>query len=211
MSLNDVTAERFKDEIVKGDVVVRWLTGHDGEGDLYFRHPFTQTGDTAEKKSEIDQFLLDRGYNIVPHTVDSQDYIFNVLYRDSVERADNVLRDRICSSYVDFVIRATGFAERTGEKLFGRAIPQIIIHHANDINAGCLDALLAELVEEGYSFISLDSAMEDPAYRTPDTLVTRAGPSWLWRWTRSMGKEVSFKDDPEPPAWVLSSFRQLAQ
>jgi len=53
--------------------------------------------------------------------------------------------------------------------------------------------------------------MQDPAYRTADTLVTRAGPSWLWRWSRSLGMEVSFAEDPEPPQWVMESFSELSR
>jgi len=136
VSLNNVTTKEFKDEIVRGDVVLRRLIADHGNAPLYFRHPFTHTGDTEARKSEIDRFLLERGYTIVPHTIDSQDYIFNVLYQDSVKRKDTVLSNRICDTYVDFVIEATSFAERMGEVIFNRAIPQTIILHANDLNAG---------------------------------------------------------------------------
>jgi hypothetical protein len=44
--------------------------------------------------------------------------------------------------------------------------------------------------------------MRDDAYQTRDTFVTRAGPTWLWRWMKSKGMNVSFKDDPELPSWV---------
>jgi hypothetical protein len=44
--------------------------------------------------------------------------------------------------------------------------------------------------------------MTDDAYRTPDTFVTRWGTTWLWRWMKSKGMSVNFKDDPDPPAWV---------
>ena len=210
VSLNSVTVEQFKDEIVRGDVAIRQLMAGRGGDKLYFRHPYTHTGDTAAKKSEIDRFLLERGYTIVPYTIDSQDYIFNVLYRDSIERADAALSNRICDTYVDFVIKATSFAERMGEVIFKRPIPQTIILHAKDVNAGCLDALLESFVEDEYGFIPLDKAMEDPAYQTPDTFVTRAGSSWLWRWSRSLEMEVSFVEDPEPPQWVLDTSRGLS-
>ena len=45
-----------------------------------------------------------------------------------------------------------------------------------------LDEMLRRYRERGYRFISLDQAMADPAYATPDTLVTDFGPTWLWRW-----------------------------
>lgn len=47
---------------------------------LYFRHPETHTGDTNAKKQAIEEFLAARGYVIAPHTIDSEDFIFNVAY-----------------------------------------------------------------------------------------------------------------------------------
>src|SRR5262245_61941385 len=36
----------------------------------------------------------------------------------------------------------------------------------------------------------------------------RIGPTWLWRWMRSLGLNLSFKDDPEPPRWVIDLYNQ---
>ena len=43
--------------------------------------------------------------------------------------------------------------------------------------------------------------MADDAYRTHD-VVTKAGPTWLWRWMNSKGMNLNFRDEPDPPAWV---------
>lgn len=208
VSLNDVSVELFKEEIVRGDIVIRRLMEARDSYQLYFRHPQTHTGNTEEKKTEIQRFLAERGYQVAPHTVDSEDYIFNAAYLDSEHRGDEVLSKRICAAYVEFVGRATDFAEEISSHMFGRTIPQTIILHANDINADCLDDLLHSLEERRYEFISLDTAVADPAYETPDTLVTQSGPSWLWRWTRSMNLDVSFREDPEPPDWIVEAYRR---
>ena len=82
-------------------------------------------------------------------------------------------------------------------------------NNRNDINADCLDEMLKRFAARGYRFVSLDKAMGDPAYQTKDNIVTNYGPTWLWRWMKSKGMDVSFNDDPEPPGWVtdLSSQR----
>ena len=59
--------------------------------------------------------------------------------------------------------------------------------------------MLTEFEARGYRFVTLDEAMSDNAYHARDTLVTRSGPTWLWRWMKSKGMSISFKDDPEPP------------
>ena len=103
---------------------------------------------------------------------------------------------------MDFTFAATAFAEQVAPKIFGREIPQTLLIHSNDITADCLDKLLAGFERRGYRFITLDEAMRDAVYQTPDTLVTRAGPTWLWRWMKSKGMSVNFNDDPELPSWV---------
>lgn len=52
--------------------------------------------------------------------------------------------------------------------------------------------------------------MNDPAYQTKDNDVSKFGPSWLVRWARSLGMNVSFEGDPEPPQWVLDLYQQAS-
>jgi hypothetical protein len=50
--------------------------------------------------------------------------------------------------------------------------------------------------------------MKDPAYQTKDTYVGKGGPTWLWRWMKSKGMNLSFAADPEPPPWVIDLYNQ---
>jgi hypothetical protein len=52
--------------------------------------------------------------------------------------------------------------------------------------------------------------MRDKAYATPDAFVGRHGPSWLYRWSRTLAPTSSFRDDPDVPAWVTAAY-QAAQ
>ena len=121
---------------------------------------------------------------------------------------DKALAKRLRAAYLDFTFAATEFAERFSPQIFGREIPQTLLIHANDLNADCLDEMLRRLAARGYRFVSLDEAMADAAYQTKDTYVTKAGPSWLWRWMKSKGMNISFKGDPDPPKWVMDLYRQ---
>lgn len=207
---NAIDVQEFEAEILKGEVVTRRLMKPREPYPLYFRPPKTHTGDTREKKEALEAFLAARGYRMAPHTIDSEDYVFNAGYV-KVEDHDPADAARWRSSYVDFVMRATEFAERVSREMFGRDIPQTILLHANDVNADALDELLTRLERRGYRFVSLEAAMADPAYRIRDTFVTRFGPTWLWRWVKSEGMQISFNDDPEPPAWVVDRFKAIEQ
>jgi peptidoglycan/xylan/chitin deacetylase (PgdA/CDA1 family) len=201
---NSVTIEQFQNEILKGEIETRRLARPGAP--LFFRHPMTHTGNTKEKKEAIERFLAARGYLIAPHTIENSDFIFNAVYVRARTSKDVALAGRLRDAYLDYTIAATGFAETVSPKIFGREIAQTLLLHANDINADNLDALLKRLQTRGYRFITLEEAMADPAYRTKDTLVSDYGPTWLWRWTKSLGLNVSFAADPDVPSWVMELY-----
>ena len=206
LDLNTVTIDQFQDDIVRGDVVSRRLMRSRTPYQLYFRHPYTHTGDDPAKKQAVAEFLAARGYRIAPHTVDNQDFVFNRPYVQALRSGDEPMAERLRRAYVDFTVEAIGFAERISPHVFGRVVPQTMLLHANDITADTLEELLRIFEGRGYRFVSLDDAMTDDAYATQDTLVTRFGPTWLWRWTKSKSLNVSFKGDPEPPSWVTELY-----
>jgi peptidoglycan-N-acetylglucosamine deacetylase len=210
---NTLTIQQFQDEIIKGEVVTRRLMQSRQPYQLYFRHPYTHTGDTQAKKEAIENFLAARGYKVTPHTIDSMDYIFNTCYVRALRNKDAAMAKRLREAYLNFTIAATEFAERFSPEIFGREITQTLLLHANDINADCLDEMLRRLAARGYRFVTLDEAMGGSAYQTKDTYVGKYGPTWLWRWMESKGMnikgmKVSGKDDPEPPEWVMDLLRQ---
>jgi peptidoglycan/xylan/chitin deacetylase (PgdA/CDA1 family) len=203
---NALTVEQFRDEIDKGEVVTRKLMESRKPYQLYFRHPMTRTGDTKEKKEAIEKFLAGRGYRVAPHTIENSDFVFNVPYARARRDKDEAMAERLREAYLEYTVAATEFAERVAPQIFGRDIPQTLLIHTNDITADCLDEMLKRFEARGYRFITLDEAMADSAYQTKDTDVSKYGPTWLWRWMKSMGMNVSFKDDPEPPKWVMDLY-----
>jgi len=205
---NQLTIAEFEDEIVKGDRVTMQLMQSRRPYQFYFRHPMNHTGDTPEKKEAIEKFLAARGYKITPHTIENSDFIFNVPYADALHRKDPASAKRLRDAYLDFSIAATGFAETISPQIFAREVPQVLLIHANDINAGALDELLTRFESRGYRFVTLDEVMNDAAYQTKDTWVGKTGPTWLFRWARSQGLKISFAADPDPPSWVMDLYNQ---
>jgi len=210
---NTLTVEEFQQEIIKGEVVTRRLMQSHQPYQLYFRHPGTHTGDTQAKKEAIEVFLAARGYKVTPHTIDSEDFVFNVGYLRALRNKDEATARRLREAYLNFAVAATEFAERFSSEIFGDEITQTLLVHANDINADCLDEMLKRFTARGYRFVTLDEAMRDSAYQVKDKYVSKFGPTWLWRWMKSKGMDtrgmkVSGKDDPEPPEWVMDLYRK---
>ena len=202
---NRLTVEQFEEEITKGEVVTRQLMRSRQPYQLYFRHPMTHTGDTKEKKEAIEKFLEARGYKVTPHTIENSDFIFNVPYAEALQN-DKALARRLYDEYVAYTITATEFAEKISPEIFGREIPQLLIVHTNAITADCLDEILKKFEARGYTFVTLDAVMADPAYQTKDTYVTKFGPTWLFRWMKSKGMNVDFEGDRDPPKWVMDLY-----
>jgi peptidoglycan/xylan/chitin deacetylase (PgdA/CDA1 family) len=205
---NTQTIDAFKEDIIKGEPTIKRLMAARVSPPLFFRHPMTHTGDTKEKKDAIDAFLAARGYRIAPHTIENSDFIFNVVYVRAMAAGDGALAGRVRDAYLDLTMAATAFAEKTSQTIFKRDIPQTLLLHANVITADSLETLLSRFEGRGYRFITLEEAMADPAYATPDTMVSAFGPTWFWRWARTLGVRVSPEGDPDVPAWVLDAYRR---
>lgn len=210
LDLDDASIQAFEADIDRGDRVIRTLLERRGLPLRYFRYPFNHTGRDLRTKQAIEMFLAARGYRIAPFTIDSGDEVFNLPYVEALKAGDRGKTEVLGRAYIDFVLAATRFAQDVAPRIFEREIPQVMLLHANDLNADWLYPLLRRLMEEGYSFITLDEAMADPAYSTPDLLVTSSGPSWLWRWRQSRSLDISFTGDPEPPPEVMQAYQRIS-
>ncbi|MEO8028330.1 MAG: hypothetical protein ABI823_17740, partial [Bryobacteraceae bacterium] len=71
-------------------------------------------------------------------------------------------------------------------------------------------AMLDTMRKRGYAFISLDRALADDAYRTPDLYAGDAGISWLHRWSIELKRPMDLRNEPDPPAWLFALKKSLA-
>jgi hypothetical protein len=92
------------------------------------------------------------------------------------------------------------FFEQRSIEVVGREFPQILLIHASQLNADLMPDLLAMFRRRGYTFVTLDHALSDPAYRLPEEYVGPNGFSWIHRWSKTKG--MSPKGEPDPPAWA---------
>lgn len=197
----------YEENVINGEVITRRLMSRHRPYELYFRHPYTSTGPNKEVKDAFEKFLRERGYKVAPFTIENSDYIFNRLYADARRGNDTELMERLRKTYLDYNDAQFEFFERLSNEMFGREISQILLIHANDINADCLDQMLKRLEARGYRFVALDQALEDKAYTTRDDYIGPNGPSWLHRWTVSVGLKMKLTEEPDPPKWVLDMFK----
>jgi hypothetical protein len=125
-----------------------------------------------------------------------------VVPRD-IAASRELTRELLAAAYVPYMQATVEFFERNSRELFDREMRQILLVHANMLNAGRFDELASMLERRGYRFITLERALEDPAFASSDTFVGSSGISWMHRWalTRKMPKSF-YAGEPEVPGFV---------
>jgi peptidoglycan/xylan/chitin deacetylase (PgdA/CDA1 family) len=198
LNINNVSLDDYTADITKGESVLRSVLSARGKELRFYRHPFLFTGPTLEIKKGIQAFLDRQGYRVAPVTLDNADYQFASLYTRPQ------YRDRIRSEYVPYMESVVAFFEARSIDVVGREFPQVLLLHANELNADLMPELLAMFRRRGYSFVTLDAALADDAYRLPEEYVGRNGFSWIHRWSRTKG--LAPKGEPDPPTWVQEAY-----
>lgn len=202
--INRTPLDAYQADVVKGAVVTRRLLEEAGRRLVWFRHPFTHTGPTAEIRAALDRFLNEQAYTVAPFTIENADHVFASLYERAIIAGDDERADRTMAAYLAHHDAMVAFAEALAFDSFGRDIPQVLLAHVNRLNADAMPELLRRMRARGYLFVTLESALEDEAYATPDEYIGRFGPSYLHRWRIALDKPSRQKDEPDPPAWVLA-------
>jgi peptidoglycan/xylan/chitin deacetylase (PgdA/CDA1 family) len=198
-----------EDAVVKGEAVLRRLTSERGAPLRYYRHPYTQTGRTVEDKQAFEAFLSTRGYRVAPFTIEHDDYLYACVYDKTFREATPAALARLESEYLAHLKQAVSTYESMSQQLFGRQIPQILLVHANRLNARAMDRMLDTLRDQGYRFITLDEALRDEAYDSPDLPSGQYGPSWLTRWAKQRGARLSVYGHADPAGETARQASQL--
>ena len=122
--------------------------------------------------------------------MDNDDYIYAYCYAKASQRKDSVAMRLIATDYLTYMQGIITHYERLSTEGLGYEVRQILLLHANQLNADHLEALLALFTNRGYSFVSLETALKDKAYALPEAHSTR-GISWIERWMIAQGKKAT--------------------
>jgi len=200
-SLNRAGLKAFEDDVIQGETVTGMLLAQHKMKLRYFRHPYLDVGLDLETRRQAEAFLSARGYQVAPVTVDAWDWMYARVYEDAHRRDDTALQQQLVSSYLSYTDTVFGFEEQLSKELVGYEVKQILLLHANELEADHLKDLVAVIRKRGYRFISLDDALSDQAYSMPDTYVGVEGTDWLDHWAITRGKPA--QGHPVFPQWVI--------
>ena len=187
-SLNNAGLKAFEDAVIQGESVTRLLLAQHHMRLRYFRHPYLHTGRDLQTRRDAEAFLIERGYTIAPVTMDAWDWHFAGLYDDARKRGDRGLQQEITTSYLSYHTAVFDYYETLSRNLIGYEPKQILLLHANWLEAEHIGELLELIRKRGYRFITLGDALTDPAYSLPDTFVGEDGSGWLEHWAITRGQ-----------------------
>jgi len=208
-SLNRVGLKQWEDEVIEGESVIALLLAEHKMKLRYFRHPYLDTGRDLATRREAEAFLTQRGYRIAPVTLDAWDWMFAPVYEDARRRGDAAMQQELTKSYLSYSDGMFAYDEQLSREILGHEPKQILLLHANELEADHIGDLADVMRKRGYRFITLEDALGDEAYSLPDTYVGEEGTGWLEHWAITQGKIP--RGAPQFPPDVLQKAQALRQ
>lgn len=177
-----LTIDAFEDETRRTDAALSaWI-----DGPRYYRFPFLKEGETEEAKAAATAVLTTLGYVNVPASIDNDEWKFNAEYMDALAAGDSASAAQIADAYLAHMRERTAHFQALAQDAIGRDVRHILLLHMNRINADHLGRLLDWYAAEGWTFVTVAEALEDPLYAAPDLY---AGPRGLSQIERVMGRK----------------------
>lgn len=194
ISIDNATVKQYEADLLKGEKITRRLMREYGKELTWFRHTQLRTGPTLEYKNQLDAILKKYNYKTAPVTMDNDEYVYAQCYRYARLQNDSVGMRLIAYDYFNYMDTIFNYYESLSKTFLSYHVNQVLLLHANELNADHLDVLLSMLKQRNYTFVSLAEAVSDSAYQLPEVQSTR-GLSWIHRWQLASGSEITQHPD----------------
>ena len=160
----------------------------------FFRFPFLREGDTEAKLDAMRAYLSESGQRNIPVTLDNQDWSFEQPWVEARRKGDEAAMARVAEEYHESLHLDIRHHEKTGDELFGRPVPQVLLLHGLEVSAAQWDRLFTWLEQRGYRFATADEVMSDPALSEPHRYVGTYGPGLWDRLVEQKGTAKAMED-----------------
>jgi uncharacterized protein (TIGR02246 family) len=151
-------------------------------------------------------YLERTGQRNLPVTLDNQDWSYEEPWVEARRAGDEQRMREIGEDYLAALRFSIRHHERTGDRLFGRELPQILLLHANEVGAAHWDRLFDWLKRTGHRFVGADELLSDPVFEETHAFVGSSGFS-LWdrlaaeHWEARAREEAGAHLDRQVAAW----------
>jgi peptidoglycan-N-acetylglucosamine deacetylase len=158
-NLSALNAQGYQHEIEAADKILSPVLTKP----KYFRYPYLAMS-SGQKKEDILCFLAKKHYRIAPITVDTKDFAFNQRLFAVPELDRRAYLEELKPFYLDFIWQQTVLAEEHNAYHHNTQQAQILLIHANLLNAYVLPDIIKLYKEKGYTFVSLQDALKTFKY-----------------------------------------------
>jgi peptidoglycan/xylan/chitin deacetylase (PgdA/CDA1 family) len=198
VSLDKVSLPQFEGDLQLDEPILSLLmAGHDWK---WLRYPYLAEGDTVQKRMGIRVFLAQHGYKVATVTMNFDDYDWNEPYARCMAKHDARGVSWLETSYLDAADENIGYYRGMSKQLYGRDIRYVLLLHIGAFDAHMLPRLLSLYRQQGFSFVSLEQAEQDPFYQYDINPKLLPGPDLL---------EQAMRDKHLPLPRKADDFRQL--
>lgn len=194
-SLNDLTAPAYTEEITRNQTFLdAW------HAPRIYRYPYLQEGNIPERRAEVRAWLAAQGYQVAPVTIDFDDWAWNPPYARCRAQGDELALAALRQSYREAALSELAVAREMQQTLFGRELPQIVLLHIGAMDVDQLDAFLDAYEDAGARFVTLEEALQDPAFQLDPGIAWNAGTSMQYQhWRARRNADPSFPKAPRAP------------
>lgn len=154
-NLNQLETKDYITEIRKADKILAPVLTQP----KYFRYPYLAMSSGA-KRDAVLCYLSRKNYTVAPITVDSKDFIFNQRLLAVPELDRRAYFEELKPFYLDFIWQQTLEAEIHNQKNHKTEQAQILLIHANLLNAYVLPEIIKLYRDNGYVFVNLEDALK---------------------------------------------------
>jgi len=189
LDLDRVSATEFVADIERNEAL---LTRLSPRSEKLFRYPYLHQGQAAEKRSAVWDWLVSRGYRVAPATIYVEHWEWSDAYSRCIAREDGPTTKWVKDMYLETAKARLAWARQVSSRLFKRQIKHILLLHADALDAAILDDLLRAHQAEGITLISLESALQDPAYAMDLDAAGDGDHTFLVQAARAQGVAIPF-------------------
>jgi hypothetical protein len=160
-------------------------------------------------KLEILNWLAQHHYRMAPVTLNATDWQFAEPYDDAIDHGDTARAAQLRREYLAYTQEMIAWYREASKAVFGRDIAYVMLLHATRLNADSIDDLAALFKTARLKPVSLDRAMRDPAYRTPDRYAKGDGIDWMERFGLTLNKALPWNDFHDVPKAVQDAYDRV--
>ena len=189
--LNSIEAKHFIEHIADGHKYLRNITRSHPQNYRFLRYPNLHQGEKSKKKKRVKRAIERARYQVAHVSVKTATNFFNRPFARSLQENHSDSIEVLKNRYLKHVLDSLDYSESQSRIVFGNNIPHILQLHTGIAISTMLDPLIAALKNRGYIFISLQEALNNPAYQTEENYVGPMGLIFIDRVAATRG--IPFK------------------